>query len=85
MSHILVSRVEAMKLNLENCLLFYLEVGAKICLGWREGRTILRVLQRPSHEQAQTVSLRSYVTSLGCVFGEKKKCVFLYLIIPLNI
>ena len=29
---------------------FYLEVRAKIFLEWREGRIIVRVLQRPSNE-----------------------------------
>ena len=70
-----------MDLNLENCLFFYLELRAKVFLGGCEGSTILRVFQRRSHEQAQTGSLRSYVTNLqGCALMRNKDifCLFDY-------
>ena len=54
--------------------------GKDFSLEWREGSTILRVLQGPSNEQAQTGSLRSYVTNQGCALMRRKDvfCIFDY-------
>ena len=65
-----------MKLNLESCLFFYSELRANFFLSWREASTILRVLQRPSHKQAQTGSLRGYVTNQGCALMRRKYVFF---------
>ena len=90
--YVAVTRMKFMKTRrfLNNCLKECMHVCCESTaveftfLGGCEGSTILRVLQRPSHEQAQTGSLRSYVTKQGCTWMREKSFFFVFLIFPLN-
>ena len=74
-----------MKLNLENGLFFYLEVKAKILRGGREGSTILRVYVKTFPRKCSNGVLKKLSNKAGLRPDQRKKFVFVYLIIPLNI